>query len=236
MAFLSFAFVACLPCRHVDEVFRKILLPVLILLCGVPSLSAQVTPYEYKGLWYVSIQGGASYFNGDDAHIYRLQGQWWTPVGASGALSGGYNIANGHELRLSAAFGKKNASRVTYKEELHPYSFQSVSIFADYALAFLSLAENFNPFNPKLYLGAGCAYSFNFDNPWSPELPVHDSNWVPAFHFGTILEYDFPSGLGLFADIGLCFYDDPYDGQGRHSFVLDMDVGLNFGVIYHIKQ
>lgn len=201
------------------------------------TLSAQVSPYEYGHRWYVSLQGGPAYFNGDWSFVYReKQGEWMTPVTPAFGISAGYSVANGHELRLTASGGKKMATCISYDYELYPYTFHSVSLLADYVLAFMSLEENFAPFSPKLYAGVGAAYTYNFTDPDHPERKVHDSNWAGCANFGTILEYNFRFGLGLFTDIGLLFMGDPYDGQGWHNFMLDMEVGWNIGIVYHFKR
>lgn len=211
---------------------------LLVLLSGVASLHAQMSPYEYGKRWYVSLQGGPVYFNGDWSHLFReYKGEWLTPVMPAFGTSLGYSFANGHELRLTATYGKKKATCISPNYNLlYPYSFHSVSFFADYVLSFRALGETFYPFSPNLYVGPGVAYTFGFSDPNHPLRVVNDPNWAGGLNMGTILEYNFPSGFGLFADLGMSFWADPYDGQGWFSFVLDMDVGVYFGVVYHFQR
>ena len=104
-------------------------------------------------------------------------------------------------------------------------------------VSFEALGEYYTAFNPKLYVGLGATYSFGFLQSWEegegPELSVR--NLVPAFRFGTVLEYDFRSGLGLFADFGIPFFLDPYNGLGYSSFPLDFEIDAFLGIIYHFK-
>ena len=210
---------------------------VPLLLLGAASLHAQLTPYEYGKRWYVSLQGGPVYFNGDWSYVFReKQGEWLTPVMPVWGAAAGYSVANGHEFRLAAYYGKKKATCISYNYELYPYTFQSVSVFTDYVLAFMSLEENFCPFSPKLYVGPGVSYTFDFSDPHHPKRVVNGPNWAGGLNLGTILEYNFPSGFGLFTDIGITYWADPYDGQGWYNFKLDMDVGVQLGVVYHFKQ
>lgn len=209
---------------------------VAALFLGAATLFAQLTPYEYAKRWYVSLQGGMVYFNGDWTYVFReYPGEWLTPAMPAFGASVGYGIANGHELRLTASYGKKKASCISYDYKLYPYSFHSVSLVADYVLAFMALEENYVPFSPKMYVGPGVAYTFGFTDPHHPKRTVSGPNWVGCAHFGAIFEYNFPFGLGLFTDVGLMFLGDPYDGQGWYNFRLDMEVGLQMGVVYHFK-
>ena len=125
---------------------------LLAFLLGASSLHAQLTPYEYGKRWYVSLQGGPVYFNGDWSHIFReYEGEWLTPVMPAFGASLGYSVVNGHELRLTAIYGKKKATCIsTNYNMLFPYTFHSVSLFADYVLAVRELGETFYPFSPKL--------------------------------------------------------------------------------------
>ena len=112
---------------------------VAALFLGAATLSAQLTPYEYAKRWYVSLQGGMVYFNGDWTYVFReYPGEWLTPAMPAFGASVGYGIANGHELRLTASYGKKKASCISYDYKLYPYSFHSVSLVADYVLAFMA--------------------------------------------------------------------------------------------------
>ena len=215
---------------------HKLFVLVASLLLGAATLCAQVSPYEYHNRWYVSLQGGLCYFNGDCSYVYRKKGPWTGPFSLSGGAAVGYNIANGHEVRMVAAYGQKHATCVSFKSDLFPFTFYSASLFADYVLSLYPLAENFSSFNPKMYVGVGGAYTYGFTDPHHPFLVVSGPNWVGGLHTGSILEYDFPSGFGLFADIGLSFFADPYDGQGWYNFPVDMEIGLQFGMVYHFKR
>ena len=210
---------------------------LLALLLGAASMHAQLTPYEYGKRWYFSVQGGPVYFNGDWTYVFReYQGEWLTPVMPEFGASIGYCVANGHEFRLTASYGKKKATCISYYYLLYPYTFHSVSLFTDYVLAFMSLEENFSPLSPKLYVGPGVAYTFGFSDPHHPTREVNGPNWAGGVNLGGILEYNFPSGIGLFMDLGITYWADPYDGQGWYNFRLDMDVGINFGVVYHFPH
>lgn len=216
---------------------RKTLLLVAVLLLGSTSLFAQrTTPYKYGHRWYFSVQGGPSFYDGDYTYVFRHEGRWAEPIVPDGAFSLGYNFTDAHELRFTAMYAKNRANCVSIMEDLYPHTFKSASLFADYVLSFNALGEFYTEFNPKIYLGVGGAYTFEFSDPHHPTMVLTDPNLVPGFNFGTIMEYDFPSGLGLFADLGFMFLIDPGDGQGWIYFPLDMDIALNFGIVYHFKR
>ena len=221
------------------------MLVAALLLCCV-SLFAQkkpLTPYEYGQRWYFAFQGGPLYFNSDYcnrlAHEGRLLEQF--TIGTSVAL--GYNINNAHAIRFMANYARKTGvceEFVFYNADpnddplpTYTYKFRSVQCFVDYVLNYNALAEYFAPLCAKTYVGLGAAYTFDFTDPKHPEVILSSPNFVPAFNFGFIVEYDFKDSFGLYTDLGLAFYDDHYNGRPYISFPLDMDVSLQIGLIYH---
>lgn len=217
----------------------------LVLCCT--SLFGQITPYEYGKRWNIYLQGGAVYFNSDYSDIFSKRGKLLTPTTLNGALAVGYNISDGHEVRVMASYGRRISICPNYQDNftvydkdgnapLYTYSFGAAQLFVDHVLNYNGLAEYNIPLAPKTYGGVGAACSFDFTDPGQPEVWLYPVNIVPAFHFGMILEYDFPFGLGVYTDVGLAFFFDRYNGMDVINFPLDMEVGVQFGLVYHFPR
>jgi len=215
---------------------RKTLLLLAALFMVATTTFAQHTPYEYHKRWYFSAQMGPSYFVGDYTFVYHKEKRTLEPLVPAAGLALGYNMTDADELRFLFMYNKNRSTCVSLVDALYPHTFRSVSFYADFVRSFNALGEYFTSFNPKMYVGLGCAYTFDFTDPHHPERVLTDPNFVPGFNFGGILEYDFRSGLGVYLDLGLMYTLDPGDGQGWVSFPLDMDVALSVGLVYHFQR
>lgn len=221
---------------------RKFALLLAILFLGTTQLSAQVgTPYKYGHRWDFALMGGPVLFDSDYSDMFI--GHYMSPSIFSlvGTAALGYNFTDGHGMRFLANYGRRHGL-MPADFGFYPFTFSSVEVFGDYVLNYRGLGEYYTPFCPKMYVGPGMAYSYDFRTSWEPdEYPALDeylsrSNVVPAFHFGMILEYNFKSGLGIITDIGLLFFMDTYDGLPFISFPVDLEISAMFGLVYHFKR
>ena len=226
---------------------RKLLTFLAALVAGTTALFAQLTPYEYGHRWYIAVQGGAVYFNSDYSYLLKNRGMILDQFSLVGSAALGYNINDGHEIRLMGSYSKKTSVCEPFIDEaieydvneeppIYPYTFRSVLVYIDHVLNYNGLAEYNIAFNPKTYFGLGAAYTFDFSDPGHPEVWLYERNLVPAVHFGAILEYDFPSGFGLYADLGVALFWDRYNGFDRVGFPMDLEVGPRVGMIYHFQR
>ena len=218
---------------------------MVALLLGGTSLFAQLTPYEYGHRWYFSVQGGSVMFTGDHSGSLYKFGSVHKMFSAGGSAALGYNITDAHEIRFAAVYGRRNdvcepftfEDPVTGDKEttIYTYSFRTAQLFADYVLNFNALAEYNVALTPRAYFGLGAAVTYDFSDPGHPEVWLSDPNLVPGYRMGAILEYDFPSGFGFFGDLGIAFYLDRFNGRQLTGMPVDIDLALQFGMIYHFQ-
>ena len=224
---------------------RKLATLIIALLWGSVALFAQLTPYEYGHRWYASFQAGAVYLSSDYSFIFSDRGAPLKALSPAGNITVGYNITDAHEIRIMIGFGLCNSVCPTFEDgftsddgnaPLYEYSYKNVQLFVDHILNYNALAEYNIPFSPKTYVGVGAACSFGFSDPGHPEIWLYPVNFVPAFHFGALLQYDFPSGVGVYFDGGCALFTDRFNGQDMINFPLDLELVLQFGVVYHFPR
>ncbi len=228
---------------------RKIAVLLATLFVGAFSLSAQ-SPFNYSGRWNISLSGGMLATVSENTFAYFEQGRGKEIFDLTGAIAVGYDFTGSLGMRVQASYGRNHSSSNVYQtndgKALYPYQFQDVALFADAILNFNALADNFLPFSPKLYGGLGGACTFGFTDPHHPFQTPCGFNIVAGFRAGVIAEWDFLSGLGIYADLGVEAFDDWYNGirpyesehatrQGYAGFPLDLAAKLQLGVIYHFK-
>lgn len=228
---------------------RKIAVLLATLLVGASSLSAQ-SPFDYSGRWNVSLSGGMMATVSENTFGYFEHGRGKEIFDLTGAIAIGYDFTGILGMRVQASYGRNASGCNIYQtgdgKTIYPYRFQDVAVFADAILNFNALADNYLPFSPKLYGGLGGAYTFGFTDAKHPKLNPVPQNIVIGFRAGVIAEWDFLSGLGIFADLGLEAFDDWYNGirpteadhgvvKGYAGFPLDLAAKLQLGVIYHFK-
>ena len=214
---------------------KKLAAFLALLILGTTGLSARfyTTPYQFGHRWNIAVQGGPTLFYAENSESYKDNTLGWTIPTWHAAFSIGYNFSNAHELRVSFGYGQNHSALNPYGG-FYPFSFRAAHVFADYLLNFNGLGEYDTGFNPRMYAGLGCAYSFGITEVAEHPFQVtHEPNIVPGIRVGTVLEYDFRSGLGLFADFGVSAYTDWYNGLEPISFPLDVEIKLSLGVIYH---
>ena len=233
------------------------------LLCGAALLSAQensgnnprTTSREavsLAGRFNVSLQGGAAFDYYENAFSYRDNSQLLKLITPQGALGIGFDFTESFGLRLQGAFGTDAGACNTKQTSAHgfyPYSFQHVNVFMDMMLNLAGLTGKCTAFRPKLYVGAGGAYTFGFQetgdhHPWQWDGAVTKKNMVFGFRGGLLMEYCFRSGFGILADFCGEAYTDKYNGlepteedkkaaEGYPGFPFDIRGVASLGIVYH---
>lgn len=246
---------------------RKLLTISAALIFGASVLCAQeAAPYNPSGRWYVSVQAGPMYQSNENAFSYRYNNKGGKLFTYQAAASVGYNFNEIYGLRGSFGYALNRSACNTVQTAAHgfyPYDFKSISGFLDVTLDLNGLNAVERAFSPKLYGGIGMGHTFGFskptgygtpksdiawekDNPFHPWQDVSVKNNAFGFRFGGIAEYDFRSGLGLFADLcfeaftdrfnGLQPYEidntGPGNGKGIAGFPFDLRLSLLCGLVY----
>lgn len=252
--------------------FKKTLFGALVLLVTGSVLHAQgasgVDPYDPSGRLSFSIQGGVIASLSENCFSYNDNGYFsklFTP-GIAAALT--YDIDRTYAVRLSVGYGK-NMSGANVKQTavrnnngFWPYGFKSINAFVDGIINFNGLNLVSRGFAPKIYAGLGYGHSFGFWRPeysmmndedlleyadkfekYHPTQHINESNHTFGFRFGGMLEYDFKSGFGIYADLCGEAYLDTYNGlqpwewdhakgSGYAGFPVDLRGILSLGMLY----
>lgn len=222
---------------------KKILVSFAALLfAGVMGLSARpylspTSPYQYGHRWFFSVQGGPKIGLYDHIGSFFDYGHGWDAITYHGSLSLGYNFNDAWAMRVSGGYSYNAGACTPYEGIFYGYNYSAAYAFADGIFDWHAISEDIRPFAPKFYAGLGGAYTFGFTDPEHPFEMLNTNNFVPAFRFGVILEYDFPTGFGLFADIAVESFLDWYDGYATSTAIaLDSALKVSFGMVWHFKN
>ena len=160
----------------------------------------------------------------------------------------GYDFTKAFGTRVQVGFSK-NAAAANSRQSgggFYPYSFKSITAFADFVVNVSALAEFDGPFCLKGYAGLGYGRSFDLTDshhPWQKQY-ITDPNNVFGFRLGGICEYNFSNGFGVFADLGGEAFTDKFNGlrpteldhegrEGYAGFPFDLRATLSLGVVCH---
>ena len=216
--------------RKIVTLFVALLLTTLAF--ASKPLPARYSPYQYGHRWYFSLQGGPALLSTEHIDSYFKNGRGWEAISWQGALSFGYYFSDAWDLRISGSYTYSADACSPYKG-FYPYHFHAAHLFADMMLNLTALAEYNTPFNPKLYLGVGGAYTFGATKVNHlyevPDFP----NLTPAFRLGSVFEFNARSGWGWFLDLGAEAFTDWYNGLEPDGFPLDLQFNVSFGLVYH---
>ena len=230
---------------------KKFVCIAAILLCGIVTASAQEAP-SHANRVYISVQGGPAFNLYENYFTYRDDGQMAKLFTLQGAAAVGYDLSEAFGIRLQGAFGTDAGAcnrEDTAGRGFYPYSFKHVNAFVDVAINLAGLNGKATLFRPKIYFGAGGAYTFGFEetgthHPWQWNN-VTDPNTALGFRGGLITEYTTKSGLGFFADFCGEAYLDNYNGlqpsekdkesvkKGYPGFPFDLRALASLGLIFH---
>lgn len=202
---------------------------------------------SHAGLLYVALQGGPVFNYYENSFVYSENGQTGKMFTAQGAVSIGLDFSDALGVRLQAAYGNDagaSNTRETSARGFYPYNFQHANLFFDAMLNVAGINEKETSFRPKLYLGAGLAYTFGFTDPGHPWQKLTSPNVTFGFRTGLLTEYCWDSGFGIFADICAEAYTDQYNGlqpseadqsmgAGYAGFPFDLRGLASLGVVFH---
>lgn len=204
--------------------------------------------------WFIAAQAGPMVSFNENTWTYKDLGpdygmNQWDLVTPYVALSVGHYFTPRIGARISAAYAM-NKSALNHNETaaygFYPYSFKSVSAFADVLLNLTKRDDVDRHWFWTLYGGLGYAHGFDFDgvnHPWQTESKY----WkVPSNAFGMRgglnLEYVLDCGLGFMLDGGLEAFTDGFNGMnpikspkptGDKNFPFDIRPMATLGVAYH---
>ena len=235
---------------------KKFITVCAALLIGASALFAQ-SPYEHAEQWNVSITGGGLFSGSENYFSYKENGRFYDLINWQGAFAVGYDFSNVFGTRLWAGYGKNAGAgnvRQTAGGGFYPYTFKSVSTFADAILSILGLAEETGPLQLKAYAGIGLGYSWDmerskrntntYNNEIHPWQEITNHNLAFGFRLGGMLEYTFTNKLGILLDMNAEAYVDDFSGlrpfeqdidqrEGYAGFPLDLRAYASLGLIYH---
>ena len=229
---------------------KKILLIGIALVSGIFLSNAQPAEKQAESLAhrvFISFHGGAALDIFENAFSYGENGRNSDLITHQGGLALGYNFSDAYSIRLSGAYGSDAGAcntRETSAHGFYPYSFKHINAFVDGIINLNGLAGNVTYFRPKLYAGVGGARTFGFTDSGHPWQKVIPKNNAIGFRLGAIIEYDFQSGFGLFADLCGEGWSDNYNGlkpsdidkestTGYPGFPLDLRGCVSLGLTYN---
>ncbi len=230
--------------NFVFHIMKKIFVGALLL--GWAFVAAAQSAPSHENRFYVSVQGADVLNLYENAFTYRDNGADLDLFTFQGGLGLGYNFSEAFGLRTQLAYGYDRGaanSLQTSAGGFYPYGFKHANLFVDAVLNLSGLNGEPSAFRPKVYAGAGCAYTFGFSDPGHPWQTVSGSNFAPGFRLGFIAEYTLSSGFGFFADLGGEFYGDTYNGlrpssgdqqafTGYAGFPFDLRGLFSLGIMY----
>lgn len=219
---------------------------------GHAAETEQTTMYSnHSGRFFISLQGGIAFTHSENWTSYRdhdKTGSLFTP---SASLAVGYDFNEVWGARLAGTFGK-GVSACNYNETVGfidvytPYDFTAYDLFLDGIMSLNGLRGVDHRFNARFFAGIGFAHTWNFatDNAQTKTHPQWittidgSSNNVFGFRAGAILEYNFSSDFGIFADFSGTFYGDKYNAMSPsrddpENFLFDVRGLGSLGVIFH---
>ena len=216
-----------------------------------PAVESYVEPFEWKD-WFIALQAGPNYSMNENTWTYtdpKIGGKSHLDlVSPQIQLAFGHFFTPSWGWRLSAAYaGNKSAANhnETSARGFYPYTFKSVSAFAD---LLYSLNRRDNPDQRwfwTLFGGLGYGHGFEFtdpNHPWQTEL---DAWKTPSnafgFRGGLNLEYMFKNGFAFMLEGGAEAFTDGFNGMNPHiwkdqndtNFPFDVRPVATFGIGYH---
>jgi len=231
--------------------FTVFLIAVVISSLFVSAQNRDKTLVPFSG--YVSVEAGEMFSYMENTFTYidnNLGADLFNPLFTINAGRGFGNIFEG---RLSLSYGRNssaNNSLNTSSRAFYPYTFRSINLFGDLVLKGLDQhfsANHFGVFFPKIYVGIGGAYTFDFTDSGHPWQGVTDPNFSFGVRLGFIGEYDFSPHFGMYLDLRAEGFMDNYNGlqptsadqdlfeEGYAGFPFDLRISASFGLIYRFK-
>ena len=249
---------------------KKLFLSVIMIgLCAVsvPAQEAKeceagARERDFKG-FTVSAQGGMLFSKNENTWTYYDDGRSTHTAGQlkanrdklgyglkdlftpQGSITVGYDFSHAFAARLQAGYAK-NASAGNHNEisagGFYPYSFNTLSIFADAVLNISGLCapQKQHLFETKVYAGLGCGIGLSADTKYVPsDLYKVSLGGAFGFRAGIIEEVYISKHIGAFLDLNLEAYTDrfngvdPTDSKYDDNFPLDLRSVASLGLVYY---
>ena len=174
--------------------------------------------------------------------------KFWDLVSPQIQVSFGHYFTPVLGWRVSAAYaGNKSAlnHNETSAAGFYPYSFKSISAFADLLVNLSRRDVQDRHWFWTLFGGLGYGHGFDFQDVFHP-WQTHNPNWkIPTNAFGMRgglnLEYMFNNGLSFMLEGGAEAFTDGFNGMNPHihkdendvNFPFDVRPVATFGIGYH---
>ena len=216
-----------------------------------PVVEPVVEAYDWKD-WFIAVQGGPNYSMNENTWTYtdpKIGGKKFYDL-----ISPQFQLAFGHYFtpvlgwRLSAAYaGNKSAlnHNQTAAQGFYPYSFKSISAFADLLVNLSRRDVQDRHWFWTLFGGLGYGHGFEFKDVYHPWQTGLDAWKIPTNAFGMRgglnLEYMFNNGLSFMLEGGAEAFTDGFNGMNPHiwkdandvNFPFDVRPVATFGIGYH---
>ena len=212
-----------------------------------PAVETFVEPFDWKD-WFISLQAGPNYSMNENTWTYTDP-----KVGNKSHLdlvSPQIQLSLGHFFtpvlgwRLSAAYaGNKSAAnhKETAAQGFYPYSFKSISAFADLLVGLSRRDVQDRHWFWTLFGGIGYGHGFNFTDSGHPWQEITSPSNAFGMRGGLNLEYMLNNGLGFMLEGGAEAFTDGFNGmnpgivkdENDTNFPFDVRPVATFGVAYH---
>ena len=212
-----------------------------------PAAETYVEPFDWKD-WFIAVQGGPNYSMNENTWTYTDPN-----VGDKSHLdlvSPQIQVAFGHYFtpvlgwRVSAAYaGNKSAMNhnETAAQGYYPYSFKSISAFADLLVALNRRDEPNRHWFWTLFGGLGYGHGFDFSENTHPWQYLKTPSNAFGLRGGLNLEYMFKNGFAFMLEGGAEAFTDGFNGMNPHiwkdandvNFPFDVRPVATFGIGYH---
>ena len=212
-----------------------------------PVVAPVVEAFDWKD-WFIALQAGLNYSMNENTWTYTDP-----QVGNKTHLdlvSPQIQLSLGHFFtpvlgwRLSAAYaGNKSAMNhnQTAAQGFYPYSFKSVSAFADLLVGLSRRDVQDRHWFWTLFGGIGYGHGFDFKDVYHPWQTLETPSNALGFRGGLNLEYMFKNGFAFMLEGGAEAFTDGFNGMNPHihkdandvNFPFDVRPVATFGIGYH---
>lgn len=183
----------------------------------------------------------------ENAFSYSKNGRALGLINFHKGIEFGYDFSVPFGLRASIAMdrnsGACNVMETGNGKGFYPYKFTSINGFVDLVLHLRKNEESI--LDPKLFLGGGYAYTYNYTDSGHPWQKVDDPSHAWGFRLGGMLEWRVLQFLGLTVELCGEAYTDHYNGlepgkkdqsqvDGYAGFPLDLRGIVSLGVLFYL--
>ena len=225
---------------------KALCMALCAIVAGGVGLHAQKrTPIEKH--WSLGLDAGLIVSLNENSFSYARNHQVGGLLTLHKGIQAGYDFTAPFGIRASLAWdrnaGACNVQETGNKQGFYPYKFSSLNGFVDFMLGFRKSEKTL--FCPKLYLGIGGAYTFNYTDSGHPWQKVDDPSGAFGMRLGAIFEWRLSPVIGLQLDLCGEAYTDHYNGlepnkgdqskvEGYAGFPLDLRGIASVGILFYL--